>query len=104
MSADAREPAAESMAAKSAYVLAFLAAAGAAFVMSYPLRHWIIASYPNMTHWLLHGFVGLLLTTPIFLAEDRFLVRKTGRDVFSSVRPVTIGIIVGYAAPYAVVA
>lgn len=104
MSAGPVKPAAESIAAKSWHVLAFVAAALASCAISYPLRHWIIASYPGLTHWLLHAFVGLLLAAPVFLLEDRFLARRTGRDVFGSVRPVTIGIVVGYAAPYALVA
>ena len=104
MSAGTERSAAESIAVKSAYVIAFLVSAFTAYAVSQPLRHWVIASYPNASHWLIHAVIGLLIAAPIFVLEDRFLVRKTGRDVFGSVRPVTIGMIVGYATPYALVA
>ena len=91
----------ESLASKALFVTAFLVAAVGTYYLSLPFRHWFVATYPALDHFSIHAVVGLILAAPVFFAEDRILNRLTKRDVFSSIRPVTIGVVVGYAVPYA---
>jgi hypothetical protein len=104
MTADSKDGAGEPWSAKLGYVVAFLFAAIATYFISASLRLWLITNYPSATSWGIQAVVALCLAAPIFFAEDRLLMRITKRDVLSSVRPITIGVVVGYAAPYALVA
>jgi hypothetical protein len=90
----------ESLTSKAIFVTAFLLAAAGTYYLSSPFRHWFVANYPALDYLPIHAIVGLVLAAPVFFAEDRILNRLTGRDVFSSIRPVTIGVVVGYAVPY----
>lgn len=98
-------PAPESWTAKILYVVAFLVSgAGTYFLMSL-LHDRMSVAYRVFDNPLLGVLVGLVLAAPVFLVEDRFLLRLTGRGLTnnprsSSIRPVSMGIFIGCFLPY----
>lgn len=94
----------ESWTSKLLFIAAFLATACGTYFLSLPLHDRVTVDYPALDNFFVQVLVGLVFVAPVFAIEDKLLRRLNKRDVFLSIRPVTIGLFVGYVLPYGLVA
>ena len=98
--------AAESWIAKLLYIVAFVAAASAAYLLLLPLHSWVSAAYPALDNPAIGIVVGLVLAAPVYPVEDRFIRSLPNPDItqypplppgrlFQNIRPLSVGIVAG---------